>query len=91
MDKFEQFGEAMVVLDTLLPPGEAFRKNHIGLNKALMGMEMMKGGDDDGGDDDDDDADDDDGDHDYGRHRYQCLEHGGDGLLVAGRLCVQRQ
>jgi len=51
MDKFEQFGEVMVVLDTLLPPGEAFRKNHIGLNKALMGMEMMKGGDDDGGDD----------------------------------------
>jgi len=49
MDKFEQFGEAMVVLDTLLPPGGAFRKNHIGLNKALMGMEMMKGGDDDGG------------------------------------------
>ena len=48
MDKFEQFGEAMVVLDTLLPPGEAFRKNHIGLNKALMGMEMMKN-DDDGG------------------------------------------
>ena len=48
MDKFEQFGEVIVVLDTLLPPGEAFRKNHIGLNKALMGMEMMK---DDGGND----------------------------------------
>jgi len=46
MDKFEQFGEVMVVLDTLLPPGEAFRKNHIGLNKALMGMEMRG---DDGG------------------------------------------
>jgi len=44
MDKFEQFGEVMVVLDTLLPPGEAFRKNHIGLNKALMGMEMRGGG-----------------------------------------------
>jgi len=50
MDKFEQFGEVMVVLDTLLPPGEAFRKNHIGLNKALMGMEMMKGGGGGGGD-----------------------------------------
>jgi len=44
MDKFEQFGEVIVALDTLLPPGEAFRKNHIGLNKALMGMEMKGGG-----------------------------------------------
>ena len=52
MDKFEQFGEVMVVLDTLLPPGEAFRKNHIGLNKALMGMEMMKGGGGGGGSND---------------------------------------
>ena len=50
MDKFEQFGECMVVLSTTLPPGVAFRKNHIGLNKALMGMEMMKD-DDDGGSD----------------------------------------
>ena len=35
MDKFEQFGAVM------LPPGEAFRHNHIALNKALMGMEMQ--------------------------------------------------
>jgi len=52
MDKFEQFGEVMVVLDTLLPPGEAFRKNHMGLNKALMGMEMRGGGGGGGGSDD---------------------------------------
>ena len=57
MDKFEQFGEVMVVLDTLLPPGEAFRKNHMGLNKALMGMEMMKGGGGSSGPDWDDVAD----------------------------------
>jgi len=35
MDRFEQFGAVM------LPPGEAFRHNHIALNKALMGMEMQ--------------------------------------------------
>ncbi|HJO10385.1 MAG TPA: hypothetical protein QGH16_11050 [Verrucomicrobiota bacterium] len=50
MDRFEQFGEAMVVLDTLLPPGVTFRKNCMGLNKALMGMEMQKNDDDDGSD-----------------------------------------
>ena len=48
MDKFQAFGEVMNQYDSAMPPGEQFRHNTLGLNKAIMGMEMMKG--DDGSD-----------------------------------------
>jgi len=51
MDKFQAFAEVMNQYDSAMPPGEQFRHNTLGLNKAIMGMEMMKGGGDDAADD----------------------------------------